>query len=112
MKRKKRNRKLLLYTLIFSVVTFFTHSYYLKIAELKEKKKEIVNREIFSVEKSFLNREEFFYKDKEYLKNHAFLKKEWESEYEGVKFYGKSESKGQKYNLASTYETAKSTATN
>ncbi|MGL4403355.1 MAG: hypothetical protein ACRCTS_06515 [Fusobacteriaceae bacterium] len=112
LKRKKRNRKTLFYTLVFLGVTFFTHSYYLKIVEARESKKDIINSEIFSVNNSFLSREEFFYSDEEYLKKHTFLKKEWESEYEGVKFYGKSESKEQKYNLASTYETPKSPTAN
>lgn len=112
LKRKKRNRKLLLYTFLFFIATFFTQGYWKKIEELREAKKEVIDSEMFSVDNSFLNREEFFYKDEEYLKKHAFLKKEWEAEYEGVKFYGKSESKGQKYNLASTYETSKSTTAN
>lgn len=111
-KRRKKNRKNLLYTLIFSVVTFFTYSHYIKLNEIKEEKKTFVMGEIFSVNKSFLKREEFFYKNEEYLKKHSFLKKEWGQENKGVKFYGKSEDKEQKYNLASAYESSKSPTTN
>lgn len=112
LKRKKRNRKLLLYIFLFSIVAFFTQGYWEKISELREAKKEVINSEMFSVDNSFLNREEFFYRDEDYLKKHAFLKKEWEAEYEGVKFYGKSESKEQKYSLASTNESPKTSAVN
>lgn len=109
---RKRNRKYLLYTLILIGVTFFTHSYYLKIAELKVEKKNIMNGEIFAINRSFREREEFFYRDENYLKYHSSLKKEWEIESEGVKFYGKSEAKEQEYNLASTYESTKSSTAN
>lgn len=112
LKRKKRNRKILLYSVIFIGITTMTHKYYGKTQELIAKKSEIINGEIFSVNRSFLEREKAFYKDEEYKRKHSLLKKEWEREYEGVKFHGQSESKEQKYNLASTYESFKTPATN
>ncbi|MGL5963369.1 MAG: hypothetical protein ACRCZ9_03020 [Fusobacteriaceae bacterium] len=112
LKRKKKNRKIITFMFIFFVINFFTYNYYLKLVELKKQKNEVKSSEIFLVSKSFLNREEFFYKDKEYLKNHSILKKEWETEYEGVKFYGQSESKEQKYNAKSTYNGSKTPTNN
>lgn len=90
-KIRQRNRKYLFYTTVFIAINIFTYSYYGKTEKLKEEKQNIINSEIFSVNRSFLDRKELFYKDEEYLKNHTFLKKEWEREYKGVKFYGKSE---------------------
>lgn len=106
--RKRRNRKILLYTVVLSVLMSFFYKNYLKLEVLKYEQSVSMNKEMIVVNNSFLARNGNFYSDEQYLKQHDRLNKEWEREQGGIKFYGKSEGARQEHYTISAHETSES----